>query len=79
MLRVGQITGSAVTAVVVSSVVFALGHGYEGLSGAIGAGVFGALMAVLYRWRGSLIAPIVVHFLFLQDFTAIVVLTVLHH
>jgi membrane protease YdiL (CAAX protease family) len=77
MLRVGQVTGSVVAAVVVSSLVFALGHGYEGLSGAISAGVFGALMAVLYRWRGSLIAPIVVHFL--QDFTAIVVVTVLHH
>jgi uncharacterized protein len=77
MLRVGQVTSSAVTAVVASSVVFALGHGYEGLSGAIGAGVFGALMAVLYRWRGSLIAPIVVHFL--QDFTAIVLVTLLHH
>jgi membrane protease YdiL (CAAX protease family) len=77
MLRFGQITGSVVTAVVASSFVFALGHGYEGLSGAIGAGVFGALMAVLYRWRGSLIAPIIVHFL--QDFTAIVLLTALHH
>jgi membrane protease YdiL (CAAX protease family) len=62
--------------VVASSLVFALGHGYEGVSGAISAGVFGALLAMLYRWRGSLIAPIVVHFL--QDFTAIVVLTALH-
>jgi uncharacterized protein len=76
MLRIGQLTGSVVTAVVASSLVFALGHGYEGVSGAISAGVFGALLAMLYRWRGSLIAPIVVHFL--QDFTAIVVLTALH-
>ena len=77
MLRFGQVTGSVVVAVIASSLVFALGHGYEGLSGAISAGVFGAFMAVLYRWRGSLIAPIVVHFL--QDFAAIVVLTALHH
>jgi membrane protease YdiL (CAAX protease family) len=77
MLRFGQVTGSVVAAVVASSLVFALGHGYEGLSGAISAGVFGATMAVLYRWRGSLVAPIVVHFL--QDFTAIVVLAALHH
>jgi membrane protease YdiL (CAAX protease family) len=77
MLRFGQVTGSVVAAVAASSLVFALGHGYEGLSGAISAGVFGALMAVVYRWRGSLVAPIVVHFL--QDFTAIVVLAALHH
>src|SRR5918996_1725513 len=46
MLRFGQVTGSVATAVAASSVLFALGHGYEGLSGAIGAGVFGALLAL---------------------------------
>lgn len=74
-LRFGQVM--AITAVAASSLMFALGHGYAGLSSAISAGVFGALMAALYRWRARLIAPVVVHFL--QDLTAIAVLAALHH
>jgi membrane protease YdiL (CAAX protease family) len=38
-------------------------------------GVMGVVFAVVYLWRGSLVAPMVMHFL--QDFLAIVVLPLL--
>ena len=55
-----------------SSVTFAVGHGYEGSSGLATVGVLGILLALVYLWRGSLVAPMVMYFL--QDFLAIVVL-----
>ena len=57
-------------AVVLSSVIFALGHGYQGAAGAIAVGIIGALLAVIYLWRGSIVAPVVLHFV--QNFTGIV-------
>ena len=59
--------------VVLSSVIFAVGHGYEGSSGVATVAVMGVIFALVYLWRGSLVAPIVMHFL--QDFLAIVALT----
>lgn len=53
-----------------SSMIFALGHGYEGTSGAVTVGVLGLVFALIYLWRQSLVAPIVMHFL--QDFVGIV-------
>jgi membrane protease YdiL (CAAX protease family) len=58
-------------AVAVSSVIFSLGHGYEGLAGMITVGALGATFATVYLWRKSLVAPMVMHFL--QDFVTIVV------
>ena len=72
ILRFRAITGSAVAAVVISSVIFSIGHGYEGVGGVVIVGVMGAVFAVVYLWRKSLIAPIVMHFM--QDFIAIVLL-----
>jgi membrane protease YdiL (CAAX protease family) len=72
ILRFGSITASAFWAVVLSSLVFSLGHGYEGSSGVITVGVMGAVFAVVFLWRRSLVAPIVMHFL--QDFIGIVLL-----
>jgi membrane protease YdiL (CAAX protease family) len=72
MLRFGSITSSAFWAVVLSSFVFSLGHGYEGSSGVVTVGVMGAALAVVYLWRRSLVAPMVMHFL--QDFIGIVLL-----
>jgi membrane protease YdiL (CAAX protease family) len=63
------------SAVVLSSAIFAVGHGYEGSAGLATVGVMGVLFAVVYLWRGSLVAPMVMHFL--QDFLAIVVLPLL--
>ena len=73
ILRLKAVTGSAAAAVIISSIIFSLGHGYEGLGGAVTVGVMGAVFAVIYLWRKSLIAPITMHFL--QDFIALVVIS----
>lgn len=70
LLRLRSLTGSAAAAVVLSSVIFALGHGYQGTAGTIAVGAIGALLAVIYLWRGSIVAPVVLHFV--QNFTGIV-------
>lgn len=57
-------------AVLLSAVIFSLGHGYEGTSGVVTVGTMGLVFAVIYLWRQSLVAPMVMHFL--QDFTGIV-------
>jgi uncharacterized protein len=69
--RLQAATSSTTAAVLLSSIIFALGHGYEGSLGAVTVGVMGLVFALLYLWRQSLIVPIVLHFL--QDFLAIVV------
>jgi membrane protease YdiL (CAAX protease family) len=58
------------TAALLSSVIFSLGHGYEGTSGVITVGYIGLCFALVYQWRGSLVAPMIMHFL--QDFAGIV-------
>jgi membrane protease YdiL (CAAX protease family) len=61
--------------IVLSALVFSLGHGYEGSAGVVSVGVMGAIFAVVYLWRKSLVAPMTMHFL--QDFIAIVLLPLL--
>jgi membrane protease YdiL (CAAX protease family) len=75
MLRFGRLTSSATWAVVISSVIFSLGHGYEGSAGVVTVGVLGAVFALIYLWRRSLTAPMVLHFL--QDFVGIILLPLL--
>ena len=60
---------------VLSAVVFALGHGYQGSAGAITVGAMGLAFALVYVWRRSLVAPVVMHFL--QNFTVLVLLPAL--
>jgi membrane protease YdiL (CAAX protease family) len=69
--RLRTATGSTVAAVILASVIFAVGHGYEGTIGVLTVGFMGLVFALVYLWRGSLVAPIVMHFL--QDFLGIVV------
>jgi membrane protease YdiL (CAAX protease family) len=69
--RLQMITASTPAAVVLSSFIFALGHGYEGSLGVVTVGVMGLLFSLLYLWRQSLVVPMVLHFV--QDFLAIVV------
>ena len=69
LLRLTALTNNTLAAVLLSSIVFALGHGYEGLAGMAGVFVLGFLFAVVYLWRRSLVAPIVAHFL--TDFVAL--------
>ncbi len=70
LLRLGAVTRSAPWAVVLSSVLFGFGHGYEGVRGMLTVGAVGLFLAVVYLWRKSIIAPVVMHFLL--DFFAIV-------
>ncbi len=70
LLRLAPFLRSTGAAVAVSSVIFALGHGYEGGAGMISVGTLGALYAVVYLWRQSLVAPIVMHFM--QDLIGVV-------
>jgi membrane protease YdiL (CAAX protease family) len=75
MLRFGRILSSARWAIVLSAFIFALGHGYEGTSGVVTVGVLGVVYAIIYVWRRSLTAPMVLHFL--QDFLGIILLPLL--
>ncbi len=75
LLRFGATMRSMSMAVICSSLVFALGHGYEGTAGLATVGVMGIVLALVYLWRQSLVAPMVIHFL--QDFVGIVVVSVL--
>jgi membrane protease YdiL (CAAX protease family) len=72
MLRFRNFTASSVMAVLLSAAIFSLGHGYEGSAGVATVGVMGVIFALVYLWRQSLVAPIVMHFL--QDFIGIVLL-----
>jgi membrane protease YdiL (CAAX protease family) len=65
-------TKSTAVAVLLSAVIFALGHGYEGSLGVVTVGIMGLAFNLIYLWRKSLVTPIVLHFL--QDFTAIILL-----
>ena len=75
LLRLQALLRGPALAVLLSSVIFSLGHGYEGSAGLATVGVMGAVFAVIYLWRRSLVAPIVMHFL--QDFLSIVLLPLL--
>jgi membrane protease YdiL (CAAX protease family) len=75
ILRFKAITASSAVAVVLSAFVFSLGHGYEGTAGVVTVGTMGLAFALVYLWRRSLVAPIVMHFL--QDFIGIVLLPLL--
>jgi CAAX protease family protein len=70
LLRFRGLKLSSISAVLLSALVFSLGHGYEGASGVITVFFLGAVFAIIYLWRQSLLAPIIMHFL--QDFTGIV-------
>jgi membrane protease YdiL (CAAX protease family) len=70
LLRFRGLKLSIAQAVLLSSAIFSLGHGYEGSAGVVTVGALGLVLALVYLWRQSLVAPMVMHFL--QDFTGIV-------
>jgi membrane protease YdiL (CAAX protease family) len=63
MLRFNSLTANVAVSVLMSSAVFSLGHGYEGAARIAAIGVLGIILASVYDWRKSLIAPVVIHFL----------------
>jgi membrane protease YdiL (CAAX protease family) len=75
LLRLHNLTGSLISAVLISSALFSLGHGYEGAIGVGTVGVLGLILALTYVWRKSLVAPAVLHFLI--DFFPLVLLPLL--
>jgi len=75
ILRLKAVSASPAAAVVLSAAIFSLGHGYEGSAGVVTVGVMGLVFALVYLWRQSLVAPMVMHFL--QDFLGIVLLPML--
>jgi membrane protease YdiL (CAAX protease family) len=70
ILRFRGLKATPLAAALLSAVVFSLGHGYEGTAGVVTVGALGLVLALIYQWRGSLTAPIVIHFF--QDFSSIV-------
>jgi membrane protease YdiL (CAAX protease family) len=75
ILRLRAVTGSLPAALLLSAAVFSLGHGYEGSAGVITVGMMGLVFGLIYVWRKTLVAPIVMHFL--QDFIGIVLMPLL--
>jgi membrane protease YdiL (CAAX protease family) len=71
LLRLGSALRSMPAAVLLSTALFASGHGYEGAAGVAVVGEMGLIFAAVYLWRGSLVAPMAMHFL--QDFIGLVV------
>lgn len=61
--RFHEFTGSKMSALFFSTAIFALGHGYQGFAGVSIVSVLGLFYGLVYFWRGSLIAPITMHFL----------------
>jgi membrane protease YdiL (CAAX protease family) len=50
-------------AALLSTILFALGHLYQGAGGAMQAGILGAVFMALYAWTGSLLPPVFLHIL----------------
>jgi CAAX protease family protein len=71
LLRFRQLLKNIPAAVLFSAVIFSVGHGYQGVAGMIAVGVMGIVFAVVYLWRHSLLAVMVLHFL--QDFMAMII------
>lgn len=69
--RLSQASGSRGFALVLSTVIFAFGHAYQGTLGIVAVAAIGFAFAVVYLWRGSLIAPMVMHFI--QNFLGLIV------
>ena len=75
IMRFRDLNTGTPAAVVLSAFIFSLGHGYEGAAGVVTVGVLGLVFALVYLWRRSLVAPMIMHCL--VDFMSIVVAPVL--
>jgi membrane protease YdiL (CAAX protease family) len=70
--RLRALTNSTVAAVLLSAVIFAFGHGYQGTGAIFAVGMLGLVFALIYVWRKSLLAPMVLHFM--QNFIGLILL-----
>lgn len=73
--RLGFLTRSTAVGLILSTLIFTIGHGYEGSAGMFTVGVMGFIFGLVYLWRKNLVAPITMHFL--QDFIGIVLVPLL--
>jgi membrane protease YdiL (CAAX protease family) len=70
--RFTALTRNPIASLVLSSAVFAMGHGYERSGGVVGVGILGLVFGAVYLWRKSLVAPMVLHFI--QDFVGVILI-----
>lgn len=75
LYRFSAVTHSRAAGLLLSTAIFAFGHTYEGTAGVLTVGALGLALGGIYLWRGSLVAPMVVHFL--QNLVGILLLPVL--
>jgi len=73
--RYERIFENTTFAVLITTVIFAFGHGYEGVAGIVAVGFMGLVFALLFVWTRSLVAPIIIHLL--NNLVAIVLLPLL--
>lgn len=73
--RFTNATRSVPAAVLLSTLIFSVGHGYQGTAGIVTVGLLGLAFALIYIWRKSLVAPITLHFI--QDFIGLILLPLL--
>lgn len=62
--RFRQYLGGPIVGLVITSLLFGLGHTLQGWDAALITGVLGALWGAAYLWRRSAIGPMVNHSLF---------------
>lgn len=70
--RFSHLFENQTTALLLSSALFALGHGYERSGGVVGVGILGLTFGAVYLWRKNLAAAMVMHFI--QDFVGIILM-----
>jgi membrane protease YdiL (CAAX protease family) len=70
--RFTVLSKNPVTALVLSSAIFAMGHAYERSGGVASVAAMALIFGAVYLWRRSLVAPIVMHFI--QDFIGIILI-----
>lgn len=63
MARFRAITLSNWASILLSALIFSLGHGYQGSAGVVTVGIVGIFFGMIYSWRKSLVAPMTLHFL----------------
>ena len=75
LTRIREITESDAAGIFLSTLLFAFGHGYEGVAGMVTVGYIGLVFSILILWQKSLAIVIVLHFF--TDFIPIVVVPIM--
>ena len=61
---IGNLVGSSslFNVVIITNIIFGLGHSYQGIKGVVKTGLIGFLFSILYVTTNSLILPMILHF-----------------